>query len=113
MSEDYLEKNLDDIRTLSEEFAKAKAERVYLEHFRKSKKAILMRKAEGVGHKTVAAQEREAYLNDEYLELLEALKLAVESEEKLWWDLKMHEWAFQEWRTKTASERAERNKYGA
>ena len=42
-------------------YAQAKADRTYLEEFRKSQKAMLMKDAEVEGHKTSAAQEREAY----------------------------------------------------
>ena len=58
-------------------FAKAKANRVYIEEFRKSKKAILIQLS---GQKVISAQERDAYAHDEYVELLDALREAVEIE---------------------------------
>ena len=45
-------------------FAKAKAERMYLEEFRKSKKALLMQQH---GEKPIGAQEREAYAHADYI----------------------------------------------
>ena len=65
-------------------FAKARAERTYIEEYRKSLKAILMKKS---GEKVIAAQERDAYAHHEYLQLLDGLRAAVEVEEKLRWDL--------------------------
>ena len=65
-------------------FAQAKANRIYLEEFRKSKKALLMNQST---EKTVNAREQYAYSHDEYLALLEGLKAAVEVEEKLKWEL--------------------------
>ena len=58
-------------------YAQAKANRVYLEEFRKSKKALLMK---GSGESAIGAQEREAYAHADYLQLLEGLREAVEKE---------------------------------
>ena len=44
----------------SPDFAKAKAKRIYLEEFRKSKKALLMKDALRNGTEAANAQEREA-----------------------------------------------------
>lgn len=85
--------------------AKAKAERVYLEEFRKSKKAMLMKAAEVAGHKTSVAQEREAYSNDEYIQLLEALKKATEDEELARWRMVSCQAAIEVWRSQEASNR--------
>ena len=66
---------------LGEMFAAAKANRVYLAEFRKSKKAILMRAAAVDNPKMSAAnQERDAYAHPEYLELLEGLQVATHKE---------------------------------
>jgi hypothetical protein len=65
-------------------FAQAKANRIYLEEFRKSKKALLMNQST---EKTVNAREQYAYSHDEYLTLLDGLKAAIEVEEKLKWEL--------------------------
>lgn len=68
-------------------YAKAKSERIYLEEFRKSKKALLMQEAELSGVTTASGQERDAYAHHEYRELLTALREAIEIEEKLRWQL--------------------------
>lgn len=71
----------------STEYAEAKANRVYLEEYRKSLKAMLMAEAEQNGRK--AGQEREsyAYAHQDYLNLLDGLREAVKVEESLRWKL--------------------------
>jgi len=88
-------------------YAKAKAERVYIEQFRKSKKAILMRSSSG---KTISDREAEAYSNDEYLQLIEGLKAAVEIEEKCKWTLEKFKLEFEFWRTTQANERYQKGR---
>jgi len=85
-------------------YAKAKSERVYLEEFKKSLKAILMKRT---NESSIAAQEREAYSHPEYLELLEGIKVATEIEEKLRWDLIAAQARIEIWRTEQANHRAE------
>lgn len=100
-------KALDFIRDNAPAYAKAKSERIYLEEFRKSKKALLMRAAEISGHKTGAAQEREAYAHDDYMALLEGLRAAVEQEEALRWLIVGAQAKIEAWRTIEANRRAE------
>ena len=88
-------------------YAQAKADRTYLEEFRKSKKAILMKEAEVYGHKTAAAQEREAYAHPEYVELLHGLRDAVAAEEELRWGLVAAQARIDVWRSQEASARQE------
>jgi hypothetical protein len=113
VSDEQLEMAMDFIRDRAKDYAKAKAARVQLTEFRKSKKAMLMRNAEIAGHKTVAAQEREAYADDEYVELLNAIKDATEQEELLRYQMKGAELKIDIWRTRAANQRAERQRYGA
>ena len=87
-------------------FAKAKAERVYLEEFRKSKKALLMQEAFCAGVETMAAQERDAYARTEYQELIKGLKEAVEIEEKLKFQLIGAQLRVEIWRTTQANNRS-------
>jgi hypothetical protein len=95
---------VDYILANAKKFAKAKAERIYLEEFRKSKKSILMRRSI---EKTIGAQEAEAYADKEYLELLDGLKEAIEIEEKLRWDLIGAQARIDIWRTEQANNRIE------
>ena len=86
-------------------FAKAKAERVYLEEFRKSKKALLMQEAFCAGVDTMAGQERDSYARTEYQELLKGLKEAVELEETLKWKMTAAQLRVEIWRTTQANNR--------
>ena len=87
-----------------EEFAKAKARRCYLEEFRKSKKALLMKEAM-TKFKAANAQEREAYANEEYRALIKGLQEAVEIEEKLKWGLEAARISVEIWRSQEATNR--------
>lgn len=111
--DDQREKALTRIHGLAVRYAKAQAEREYLDDFKKSKLSILMRRYECEGFETVSAQEREARADKEYIELLEGLRAAVEQAELLRWELRMEEWKFDAWRTRMASKRAEMQRYGA
>ena len=88
--------------TTAPQYAKAKSERIYLEEYRKSKKAILMQ-----NHSTesIGAQEREAYAHPEYIGLLGALRTAVEAEETLRWKLIAAQARVEVWRSTEASAR--------
>lgn len=98
---------LDYIRDNAPAYANAKAERVYLEEFRKTKKAMLMRDAELHGHKTAAAQEREAYSHPEYVAVLNGLKDAVAEEERLRWLFVAAQARIDAWRSLESSRRVE------
>jgi hypothetical protein len=65
-------------------FAEAKAQRIYLEEFRKTKKALLMNECT---EKAVNAREQFAYSHPDYQELLSGLRAAVAIEEELKWKL--------------------------
>lgn len=85
-------------------FSKAKAQRVYLEEFRKTKKALLMAQST----ETAAnAREQYAYAHPEYQELLAGLREAIEIEEKLRWDLIAAQTRVEIWRSEEATARAE------
>ncbi|ATQ79150.1 hypothetical protein CR152_27700 [Massilia violaceinigra] len=88
-------------------YAKAKSERVYLEEFRKTKKALLMREAEVAGHKSAATQEREAYASPDYLVVLDGLRAAVEEEERYRWMMVAAQAKIEAWRTLESSRRYE------
>lgn len=83
--------------------AKAKAERIYLEEYRKSLKAILMKSCSEV---SAVAQEREAYADPSYIDHLKALRTAVEAEETLRWKMVSLEAAVEVWRSQESSARA-------
>lgn len=108
-----VEHTLTYIRKAAPEYANAKASRVYLEEFRKSKKALLMVQAEQQGIKTIGAQEVFAYSHAEYLDVLQGLRVAVEEEERLRLLIKGAELRLEVWRSEQANQRAERSAYGA
>lgn len=86
-------------------YAEAKAQRIYLEEFRKTKKALLMKDALARGIDSGIAQEREAYAHYEYQELLLGLQVAIEKEETLKWKLIAAQMKSDIWRSEQASER--------
>jgi hypothetical protein len=104
MTEDLRDPNraVDFIVSNAGKFAAAKAQRVYLEEFRKSKKAILMAQSQA---KTSAEREQHAYAHEDYLGLLGGLKAAVEVEEELRWRLEAARIRVEVWRSQEASNR--------
>lgn len=89
------------IRT--EEFAAAKAERVYLDEMRKSLKAILMKES---SESSAAAQERDAYAHERYQDHLKQIRQAVLEEETARGKMKRCEHAIEIWRTQSANRRS-------
>lgn len=83
-------------------YAQAKAERIYLENFLRTKKALLM---QAHNDKPIAAQERESYAHPDYIALLEGIRAAVESEEALRWQLVSAQARIDIWRSMNASNR--------
>ena len=93
---DYIYKN-------APAFAKAKSDRVYLEEFRKTKKSLLMMAS---GESSAVMRETDAYALPEYQELLAGLRVAVEQEEALKWQLTAAQARIEIYRTSEASARA-------
>jgi hypothetical protein len=85
-------------------YAKAKADRIYMEEYRKSLKAMIMKRSLETA---VNAQEREAYSDPEYVQLLQALREAVEVEEEIRWGLVAAQARIEVWRSIEATNRAE------
>ena len=87
-------------------YAEAKAHRVYLEEYRKSQKAMLMKQAMVSGAaKTAVSAEIEAYSDPVYIEVLKGLEAAVEAEEALRWGLISAQARIDVWRSTEASNR--------
>ena len=95
-------KAVDYIIANASKFAQAKANRVFLDEFRKSKKALLMSQSTA---EAANAREQFAYAHPEYVELLQGLKEAVETEEKLKWELVAAQLRVDVWRSEEASNR--------
>lgn len=98
------DKAVDYIIANAAKFSEAKADRVYLEEFRKTKKALLMSQSDA---KTAVEREQWAYAHPEYQELLMGLRAAVATEERLRWDLIAAQARVEVWRTRSANERAQ------
>jgi hypothetical protein len=93
---------IDFIYSNASKYANAKADRVRLEEFRKSKKAILMQQST---ESSAVAQERDAYAHPEYLALLDGLRAAVEVEETLRWQMVAAQLRVDVWRSEESSAR--------
>lgn len=107
---DQAEQRFIELEQMALEYAQAQALAEHLAEFRKSKKASLMREAEVTGGKNSAAlQEREAYANPDYIELLKGLQAATEKALALKWRLEISRMKFEWARTKAANRRAEMN----
>ena len=75
-----------------------------MEEFRKSKKAQLMSQA---GSEVLGKQETFAYAHEEYIEILEGIRAAVEKEEKYRWLMTAAQARTEVWRTQMYSARTE------
>ena len=93
------------IRDKAPAYGEAKAQRVYLEEFRKTKKALLMKDALKLGVEAANAQEREAYADPSYVQLLKGLALAIEAEETLKWELEAARLDIEIFRSREATNR--------
>ena len=89
----------------SVKFAEAKAQRVFIENFLRTKKSLLMKEAMARGIDSGVAQEREAYAHPEYEELLRGLQEATIREETLIYMLIAAQMKADIWRSEQASER--------
>ena len=83
-------------------YARAKAERIHIEEYRKSKKALLMAECP---EKAANAREQYAYSHPEYIALLDGLKAAVEVEEQLRWAQIAAQLRVEIWRSEQATNR--------
>jgi len=85
-------------------YAKAKADRIYLEEFRKSRKAQLMANSR---LEALGKQEAYAYAHSEYIEILEGIRQAVEIEEKYRWLMTAAQARISVWQTTQFNARME------
>ena len=96
-------KAIDFILTNASQFAQAKATRVQLEEFRKSKKAMLMADEEG----SLGAKEIYAYAHPSYVQLLMDIKDAIIQEEELKYKLEAAKLRVEVWKTEEYTKRVE------
>lgn len=103
ISEDEIDKALDYLRDNANAAAVARAERIYVEEYRKVVKAQIMQEHAA---KALAAQEREAYADDRYMVHLEAIRQAVAADERHKFLLSAAQAKIEAWRTQSSNERA-------
>jgi hypothetical protein len=85
-------------------YAKSKSDRMFLEEFRKSRKAQLASQA---GTEVLGKQETFAYAHPEYIQILEGIREAVEKEETYRWMMTAAQAKIEVWRTQQYSARLE------
>jgi hypothetical protein len=85
-------------------YAKAKSDRMFLEEFRRSKHAQLKSLA---GTEVLGKQETFAYAHQDYIEILEGIREAVEREERYRWLMTAAQARIEVWRTEQYSARME------
>jgi hypothetical protein len=104
VSDDQVEAALHYLNDSVVDAAKAKAERVYVEEFKKVLLAKLMKKSTGF-NSTAAAQERDALADPEYEAHLEAIQEAVLDDTEHYYRRVAAEATIQAWQTQSANER--------
>ena len=92
----------DFIRDKAGEYAQARANRIQLTEFRKSKKAMLMNEKQGEPEHVRTSY---AYAHKDYLEILEGIKEATYIEEKLRWQMVAAQARIDIWRTQSSNKR--------
>ena len=85
-------------------YAKAKADRIFLDEYRRSRRAQLMSQA---GTEVLGKQETYAYAHADYVGILEGIREAVEKEENLRWMMTAAQARIEVWRTEQYSARME------
>ena len=102
ITDDQAEKAAEFIRDNAAKAGMCKATRIYMEEFRKTAKARLYQQAT-VG--TVADREAYAYAHPEYVAHLDAMRTAIEDDEKMRWMMVAAEAKLEAWRTQSANNR--------
>ena len=103
LTDEDIEKAVEYLKNNSEKAAKCKAERIYLEEYRKSLKALLMSKYPDM---SVSAQEREAYAHQDYQSHLKLMQQAIYEDERMKFFRASAEVKIEAWRTQQANIRA-------
>jgi len=85
-------------------YAKAKSERLFIEGYLKSVKAILMNECD---LSSLGAKEQFAYSNIRYQEQLNALRIVVEEEERLKYLMEAAKMKVEVWKTQEYTKRTE------
>lgn len=103
ITEQEVEAAVDWLRDTAQEAAQKRAERLYLDEYRKVLRAKLMKQHMDL---PVSAQEREALADPKYAEHLQALKIAIDEDEKMRFLRVAAEAKIEAWRSMNANHRA-------
>jgi len=103
ISDDDIEKAVEYLRSHSIKAAQAKAERIYMEEFRKVIKAQIMRETLS---ESLGAQEARAYSEIRYTTHLQAMREAIERDEYHRWMMVAAQAKIEAWRSQQANMRA-------
>ena len=95
-------KALDYLRANAEEYGRCKANVIYLQEFRKSKKSLLMNQSD---LKTESAKEAFAYAHEEYQDHLATIRVAIEEYESMRWMMIAAQAKIDVWRSLESSAR--------
>ena len=101
--EQEVEAAVDWLRDTATEAAQKRAERLYLDEYRKVLRAQLMKQHMDL---PVSAQEREALADPKYEEHLKALKIAIDEDERMRFLRVAAEAKIEAWRSMNANHRA-------
>ena len=104
IEDSQVDEALEYLRTNAPIAAQAKANKIYMEEFRKTVKAQQMAKFNSL---PVNAQEREAYRSEEYQAYLDAIKDAVYKDELHRWGMVAATSTIEAWRTQNANQRGQ------
>lgn len=108
ISEDEIEQACEWLRTNARGAAQAKATRIYMQEYRKTMKATLMKE---IISEPIGAQERHAYAHEKYIAHLDAMRAAIEQDEYMAWMRVAAETKIEAWRSLNANARAEGRAY--
>ncbi len=103
ITDEDAEKAVDYLRDTAVTAAQSKANRIYVEEYRKTVKAQIMSE---YAEQPIGAQEREAYADDRYKQHLLAIKEAVEIDERNRFMREAADAKIHAWQTQRANERA-------
>lgn len=104
ISQEQAEDALEYLRVNASKAAKARAQRTYMEEYRKTVKSNIMQRHL---EKPLAAQEREAYASEDYKQHLLAMRDAIEADEYNRWGMVAATATLDAWRTEQANRRGE------
>jgi hypothetical protein len=108
ITDEDVDKAVEYLRTNARSAAQARANRIYMEEYRKVVKAQIMRENTGL---PLGAQEVVACSDARYMQHLQAVKEAVEKDEYNRWMMVAAEAKIEAWRTQQANQRAEAKAY--